>query len=693
MSCRGLLVAATCAATMAFAAPGAAGEAKGATFYVDGAAAAVGDGSRERPWRTAQEAVAGVRAARKAGTVAKDAAVTVLFAPGAHFVGDGVALDGRDSGASEAAPVVWRSADPKNRASLVGGRRIPADAFKPVADAAILARLPEEARGKVFVADVAAFAPEKIPELAPVFHGTPSAPLLFCGRAFATLARWPNQGWTSFTNAVDRGDKQPGAFSYSDPRAKRWNFDAGVWMTGYWTHDWDCRSVKAARYGAENGTNDVVRLAAKVPYGVMGGHTWGFKSRRFYVFNLLDELDAPGEWWLDRANKKLYFCPPGGSPADTDEVVLSFSAKPIVRANGVAHLRFEGLSFEYGAGNGVEVRGSDVRVEDCGISCVGGTGLTLRGDRNVARGLEVREIGRTGVLLDGGSRKTLTKAETVVENCHVHDWAHYQRTYAPAIQVYGCGMTVRGNRLHDAPHTAVLYGGNEHLFESNEVWRVLWETGDAGAFYTGRDWTSQGNVLRFNYVHDVGRDDGSTNTAGFYFDDCDSGDEVTGNVFHRVPRGILLGGGRDLPIRNNVFSQCQVAISMDARGLTWKQWNTPGDGWNLEEKAKAFDYTNGVWAAKYPHLAKIMQDHPQEPLYTPIEGNVFVDCPQKILSLCDMTQFKEMFAMRLAPIRNNVVIYTRGTNEVPRAELHPLVSGGFRVIDAAPKAVRMNTRK
>ena len=63
----------------------------------------------------------------------------------------------------------------------------------------------------------------------------------------------------------------------------------------------------------------------------------------------------------------------------------------------------------------------------------------------------------------------------------------------------------------------MLYGGNEHLFELNEVYRVVMETGDAGAFYTGRDWTTQGNVLRHNFIHDLGGGDAKhVNTMGVY---------------------------------------------------------------------------------------------------------------------------------------------------------------------------------
>ncbi len=49
-----------------------------------------------------------------------------------------------------------------------------------------------------------------------------------------------------------------------------------------------------------------------------------------------------------------------------------------------------------------------------------------------------------------------------------------------------CGQIVRNNCIHDAPHNAVLYGGNEHLFEFNEVYRVVMETGDGAPEGCGR---------------------------------------------------------------------------------------------------------------------------------------------------------------------------------------------------------------
>jgi hypothetical protein len=228
------------------------------------------------------------------------------------------------------------------------------------------------------------------------------------------------------------------------------------------------------------------------------------------------------------------------------------------------------------------------------------------------------------------------------------------------------------------------------LLESNDVHHVLLETGDAGAFYTGRDWTTQGNVLRGNFVHDIGGGTtaaegadaavSGTNAMGFYFDDCDCGDEVTDNRFRNVPRAIMVGGGRDHPIRGNVFENCRLAISIDCRGITWgDKWKTPEGENLLEKKARAIGYDGGVWAERYPRLARILDDHPREPLYNPIEGNTFINC-DNVLAIGEVFRLDRDgmvpdLASRLAPIRDNIV---RDPPDGPPTHVAPEVSLGFR---------------
>ena len=627
--------------------------------------------------------------------------VEIVLAPGEYILKEGLELTEADAGA------VWRAEKP-GTARIAGAERIPVASFAKVTDPALLARLPEEGRGKVYAADVSAYCPETIPAIKDAFFGTPPPPVVFIGGRLGSMACYPNGGgWLTFRKRVDQGKPivgkkekfTGGAFICGDSRIKRWDFSKGVWLNGYFTHDWYNWSVKAVSYGAENGTNDVVRIApgAPVPYGILSG-TWGRKERRFRAINLFEELDEPGEWWLDRERRVLYVVPPGGEMTDSTDVRIAFCETALVHGKGVSGLRFEGLEFafncarlaHFGAAKGVS-------FSECRFVGTAKGALSVDGTSNVVSRCEVAYSGGGGISVSGGDRKTLARSDSLVEGCRIHDFGILQRTYAGGLGISGCGVTARGTEIWNAPHLAVAFTGNEQLFESNDVHHVLMETGDAGALYTGRNWTTQGNVLRYNFIHDIGAgttaresDDAAVsgaNAMGFYFDDCDCGDEIYGNVFMNCPRGIMIGGGRDHPVRRNVFINCRLGMSIDCRGLRWRKSGRKSSKSlpALEAKALEIGYTNAVWAAKYPRLANIMNDHPCEPLYNPVEDNVFIDCAS-VIALREALLYNDNgvapgILSRMAPIRNNTVIYTKGPDKVPRQEFDPRIAPGFRVLE------------
>ena len=665
---------------------------KKVVLHVSPVAKPGGDGSADRPYNSLLAARDGLREKRIRAEVRKDVPVDILLSPGDYILNDTLCLDIQDCGMSERSLVTWR-AETGTTVRVIGAHCISAMRFKPVEDNLVLDRLPCEVRDSVRVADVSAELLGELPPFPSSFEGEFPLPILFANHHIAALSRWPNSGYVSFSRRIDKGHAEVsrpdfyygGAFVFDNSRVRRWDFSSGVWLNGYWTHDWHNASVRAERWGEECGTNGVMRLAGGVRYGVMAG-TWGGKDRRFYAFNMLEELDAPGEWWLDRAHKLLYIVPSEGVDG-RDAVFLAVKRYPLVRSiRPLSHLAFENIIFEYSGGDGLLLSGKCIRVEKCRVSCCGGGGIALSGAKNAISECEISDVGMFGIKMSGGNRLGLIRADSVVEKCNICRFGVVQRTYAPGVWVDGCGIAVRGNEIWDAPHCAVVYGGNEHLFDSNNVHHVLYETGDAGAFYTGRDWTTQGNILRLNKVHDLGMGTitsvGSVgevavtgaNTMGFYFDDCDCGDAVYSNEFCNVARGIMIGGGRDHPIVGNVFSNCLIGLSIDCRGMIWKNWNTKGSGWNLEEKAHALDYTNGVWAARYPRLANIMNDHPREPLYNPVVGNTFIDCTGELLLLDKCAPIE-----RMAPIRDNSVVYTAPPEVVRRAKINSCIADGFCV--------------
>lgn len=222
---------------------------------------------------------------RKTGTLKAGEAVTVCLQPGNYLLNASFELTAADSG-SAAAPVIYRASE-GGKARLQGGVSLDSAAFHAVTDAAVLARLGSAVREKVRVCDLLGKAWANFPEFKIAFHGPPVAPWLYVDHQPMPLARWPNAtaaspGWATFSEAVDTGlpradaadpamrRAHPGSFLFDDPRPARWNLSEGVWLLGYWTHDWCDEVIRVASYDKEK---KVIALAAPHGYGINGG-TW-----------------------------------------------------------------------------------------------------------------------------------------------------------------------------------------------------------------------------------------------------------------------------------------------------------------------------------------------------------------------------------------------------------------------------------
>ena len=139
------------------------------------------------------------------------------------------------------------------------------------------------------------------------------------------------------------------------------------------------------------------------------------------------------------------------------------------------------------------------------------------------------------------------------------------RTYTPAISVYGCGTIVSHNEICESPHEAITWSGPSHIFEYNEVYNVCLETSDCAAIYAGRNYTSYGCVIRYNYIHDIGS--GTALAHAIYWDDGLSGQSAYGNIIANTScLGVLIGGGRDNTVENNlIINTYSHPISFDQR--------------------------------------------------------------------------------------------------------------------------------
>ena len=143
-----------------------------------------------------------------------------------------------------------------------------------------------------------------------------------------------------------------------------------------------------------------------------------------------------------------------------------------------------------------------------------------------------------------------------------------------------------------------------------------------GAIYLGHDWTERGHIIRHNYLHHLGQFN-RRDVMGVYLDDFASGATVQGNVFVDAGRGVVIGGGRDNTIDNNLFVDGAAGVQADARGLTWAKQYASGEQSPLVQRLVAMPIDSEPYRTRYPELAKLLADQATMPKGNRIERNVF----------------------------------------------------------------------
>jgi hypothetical protein len=324
---------------------------------------------------------------------------------------------------------------------------------------------------------------------------------------------------------------------------------------------------------------------------------------RYYVRNVFEELDAPGEWYLDRASNVLYFWPPDNSSSPA--VYAPWLRTILQMDKGTANVTFRGLTFEEFEGTAIVLNDA----EHCLIAGnvirnggdYGGSAVAVnRGTSNGVAGNDIYQIGNHGMSLSGGDRATLTSANHYADNNYIHHVGVFHKQ-GVGVSMTGVGLRATHNVIHDVPRMAIQFSGNNLLIEYNEMHHANLETEDTGMVYTGgRDWiSSRGTVIRYNYMHDsigFGQENGKWVSPhfswGVYLDDNTGGVDVIGNIVVRAYRGLIhLHNGRDNHIENNIF-------------VGGKQQQAEFSGWTADSR---------YWTDHFPTMVKgydLVKDQP-----------------------------------------------------------------------------------
>ncbi len=520
--------------------------------------------------------------------------IEVLIRAGLYRMTKTALFEKQDSG-TPSSPITYRAS---GKTVFTGGVRLAG--LNTVTDPDILERLPNESRGKVVQIDLKANGVDKITPFKARGVGKNASPMseLFFNGQSMTIARYPNTGWLQTAKIIEQPSAaNAGVFECVSDRYSRWGKAKDIRVLGYLKYLWADNTLPVSSVDASVSR---ITLAEAPAYGATES------NMPFFFLNLLEEIDQPGEYYIDSENGIAYLYPP--KPIDKAHVEISLLPEEAIKLVSVTNINLIGLDVELCSGNGISmVSCTDCLIAGCSMSKMGGTAVVAN---NVTRcgvlSSDIWTMGRGGVELSGGDRNTLVRGDSYVENCHIWDLSRIDRTYTPQVLLDGVGNRISYNKFHKNSSSAMRVEGNDHSVEYNDCYDLVKETDDQGGVDMFGNPSFRGNLIRFNYWHDI-KSERPCGQAGVRLDDAISGTLIYGNVFRRCSEGqfgaVQIHGGKDNVVENNLFLDCNFAIS-------FSQWDENRFKEYINRDAydrlhKDIEISQPPYSTRYPELAEL----------------------------------------------------------------------------------------
>ena len=404
--------------------------------------------------------------------------ITVHLREGTYYLAETLVFTNQDSGSKDA-PVVYAAY--KDEKPVISGGVLLKLAWAPHGNGILKARVPDG-----FTTDQ-----------------------LFINGERQHMARYPNYD----PKARYFDGFAPDAFSRE--RAARWKDPAGGFIHAMHRSHWGDFHY---RITGKNARGDVTYVG-----GWQNNRKMGMHGAHRFVENIREELDAPGEWFLDQKARVLYCIPPHGVDLNKAKVE-SARLKHLIELRGsekqpVRFLTFQGLTFRHTArtfmenkepllrsdwttyrGGAIVFDGAeDCSVRDSFLDAVGSNGIFVNNynRRITITGCKILNAGASSVSFVGDPKAV---RNPLFEYHQRQKFADIDKTPGPTTNNYpadcvnismSMGITVSHNSIYDCPRAGInicdgTWGG--HLIELNDVFDTVKETGDHGSFNSwGRD--------------------------------------------------------------------------------------------------------------------------------------------------------------------------------------------------------------
>jgi hypothetical protein len=463
-------------------------KAKQTTFYISITGKDSNNGSLTSPFKSIEKALAVAKASK-----AKN--ISIQFRKGTHYISQTIRIRAEDFRKT----TLILENFPDEKVIISAGRKLKLN-WQPYRDGIYKATIPSNL----------------------IFER------LYINDSAQPMARYPNfNPKAKFFNGA-------AADAFSQERVKTWKNPAGGYVHALHSGEWGSFDYQIT------GKNDQGILT--MDGGWQNNRPSPLHKENRFVENIMEELDAPGEWFLDRTAKVLYYYPLKGTALTSATIEVS-NLKNTFELKGTAdqplkNVEFKGLNFKHNERTFMDTkepllrsdwtiyRGGAVlfdgtancKVTDCNFTGLGGNAIMLS-NYNVnasVTGCEVAYIGASAVCFVGsinavrsplfnydqgqdydkidktpGPKNNDYPQKCMVDNNLFHDLGQIEKQATGVEITVSSEITVSRNTIYNTPRAGInigdgCFGGHNITF--NDVFNTVLETGDHGAFNSwGRD--------------------------------------------------------------------------------------------------------------------------------------------------------------------------------------------------------------
>ncbi len=521
-----------------------------------------GDGSFDNPYdslMTAKNAIRQIKSNRS------DTPITVYLRGGKYNEGK-VTFESADSG-TETAPITYKAYNDEVPV-FSGGVTLDTSDFHAVSKADYK-RLPEGARDNVGVVDlrekginhIEKYTGKGLQNYQSISEINEVPVSFYFDDDEQSLARWPNGAdeWASVKSAPASSDRFT---ADTGGRIYNWVGSKDAVISAYFRVDWAHNTVPVDSIMP---TKDTIKFTGAVNSGLPQNSI--LEGGRWAITNLLEELDTPGEYFVDADRLKLYFYPPYSTVGV--DMQLAVGESSLLSVTNARYISFDGITFEKNRNTAAEIdNSSNIEFNSCKFSDISLRGIYMKDCESVTvDGCDFVNIGSVGIDVNPANVEasanynysSLKPQNVVVNNCDFYEIST-KSTYSGAVRLSGVGNSVTRCRMHECKTGVIYFKGNDHRIIGNEIYNVLKLAKDQGAVYHGRQITQRGNEFAYNYFHDFrAQSDRAGYATAIYFDDLLGGNNVHHNIFANAEESVSFTGGSDNKFDNNIVVSCDSA--------------------------------------------------------------------------------------------------------------------------------------